>query len=232
MTEAYSGPVEELRWTDTLKANVVTPGFRPRVHGYDVRGEMLGSFSFSGMIFLALTGELPSETVLAAFERVMLFTAPVSAAEAPVHASILAGLCGSGSSGLMGVSAITLAQRARWMVSKYGEILDAIEKEGQIPSGFFSSVTPEEKEETALLLNSLVEAHVDFPASFADLDPVAASLAVLCFCCNLTDPWLLEAVLVMATFPCTLAEGKSVKPGDFRKYPIGLPEFKYTDDHR
>jgi len=230
MKNSYKGPVEDLKWTDTLKANVVTPGSRPRVHGYDVRGQMLGSSSFPELIFLALTGDLPTEKALSAFESVLLFAAPVSAEEAPVHASILSGLCGSGQSGLTGVSAISLAQRARWLVSKYSNVLEALSREKVLPDDPDVYGTEEEKQDTALLLDSLRNSDIDFPPLLSELKPAAASLAVLYFCCELTDPGVLEAVLVLAALPCTLAEGRAVKPGNFRTYPIDLPEFRYTDD--
>ncbi|MBD3277280.1 MAG: hypothetical protein GF388_03185, partial [Candidatus Aegiribacteria sp.] len=166
-----SGPVEDLKWTDTLKARVVTPGSGPRVHGYDARGDMLGRISFSDFIFLALTGELPEEKESAVLQRVMLFLAPVSVANAPVHATMLSGLCGSGSSGMAGVCAVTLAEQARWQVSMHGDLLDLLAKDGTVlPKDFLVSDSAE-AEDTECLIGSLAAAGVEVPDSFRKLKP-------------------------------------------------------------
>jgi hypothetical protein len=143
-------------------------------------------------------------------------------AEAPVHASVLAGLCGSDSTGRAGVAAITLAQQARFTVAEHRDLLMGL-KEGHVPEGFGDT------EETALLLNALKEGGVPFPEEFRRLAPTAAALAVLHECCGLTTTEQLEQALLMARMPCALAEAGAVKPGDFREYPIELPRFEYTD---
>ncbi len=123
-TDNLKGPVEDLKWATRLKANVVTPGSRPRIHGYDVRGELLEHLSLSELMLLTLTGELPGKSAALAFQRAMMFLAPVSVAEAPVHASVLAGLCGSGSSGMTGVAALTLAEQARMAVEEHRPLFE------------------------------------------------------------------------------------------------------------
>ncbi len=77
-TDNLKGPVEDLKWATRLKANVVTPGSRPRIHGYDVRGELLEHLSLSELMLLTLTGELPGKSAALAFQRAMMFLAPVS----------------------------------------------------------------------------------------------------------------------------------------------------------
>ncbi len=216
------GPVEDLKWTENLQASVATPGPRPRIHGYDVRGEMLGASSFTETMFLSLTGELPSPDALKAFETVLVFLSPVSVAEAAGHASLLAGLCGSGSGGLAGVSAIALAERSRTLVTEYLPLAIAA-LEGKDPPA------SEGAEETMLLAKALQEAGVRCPGMVGHLPPAAACIAVLMECCGIMDSRLLETVITLAGLPCTLAEGMAAKPGNFRNYPIGLPEYEYDD---
>lgn len=222
------GPVEDLSWATTLKARVVTPGARPRIHGYDVRGDLLTNTGIPGVLLLILTGELPTKAAAMAFEKVMVFLAPVSVAEAPVHASVLAGLCGSDSCGRAGVAAITLAQQARFTVAEHRDLLMCLTK-GHLPENRFEPANETDAEETTLLLKALKDEGVSFPDEFKRLAPTAAALAVLQDCCGLTTTEQLEQVLLMARIPCTLAEAGAVKPGDFREYPIELPRFEYTD---
>lgn len=225
-----SGPVEDLKWTERLKARVVTPGSGPRVHGYDVRGDMLGAVSFSDFIFLTLTGELPEEKESSVFQQVMLFLAPVSVAQAPVHAAVLSGLCGSGSSGITGVCAVTLAEQARWQVSRHGSLLEIMERDSiQPPSNYLVSKSGEASD-TESLIQSLSNVGVELPVVFSRLKPISCAIAVLYRYCGIKDPKLLETVLVMSRLPCALAEGRAVQPGDFRSYPIDLPRFEYTGE--
>ncbi|MFI5302192.1 MAG: hypothetical protein ACHREM_29225, partial [Polyangiales bacterium] len=63
---AREGPVESQPWPTQLDAHVVTPGARPRMHGYDVEGELARSGSLAEIGLLATTGELPSAAARAA----------------------------------------------------------------------------------------------------------------------------------------------------------------------
>ena len=98
------------------------------------------------------------------------------------------------------------------------------------PESLFCHQNEGELQETGLLIKTLEKAGLTPPNVCRRLRPVAAALTVLHECCNLTDPGLLESVLVMARIPCTLAEGRAVQPGGFRNYPIDLPKFAYRDE--
>lgn len=230
MKSSYTGPVEEQSWAGKLQAHVVTPGSRPRIHGYDVRGDLLENISLPGLILLTLTGELPESDILLAFEKVMIFLAPVSVAEAPVHASVLAGLCGSDTGGMTGVAAITLARQAGWIVAEHTELFKCLASGSNPPAELFQPRNIEEQEETKLLIEALENAGLRAPAAWRELSPVAAALTVLHELCHITDPGLLEVLLVLSRIPCSLAEGRSVKPGGFRNYPITVPQFIYRDE--
>ena len=205
------GPVEDLSWDKKLKARITTPGAHPRIHGYDVRGDLMKNIDLPALILLTLTGELPTEEQKTAFEKTMIFISPISVNEAPVHASVLAGLCGSDSTGRAGVAAITLAQQARF-ITKEQKAIDQQENTG----------------ETTLLLNELTKHKIQFPNEFRTLPPTQAAIAVLNHCCGLNTEQI-EQVFIMARMPCAMAEAAAVKPGDFREYPIELPGFEYTD---
>ena len=89
----HRGPLDDVEWPKKLPAHVVTAGPAPRVHGYDVENDLARHYSFSDAIYLSLVGELPNDATSRAFEIALHFLAPVSAAEAPSHAAILARFC-------------------------------------------------------------------------------------------------------------------------------------------
>ena len=78
-----------------LTARVVTPGERPRVHGYDVEGDLALHYQPTDLLFLLLMGELPTPAVSRAFSVVLMFLAPVSVAHASTHAAVVGRLCGA-----------------------------------------------------------------------------------------------------------------------------------------
>ena len=43
-------------------ARIVTPGAHPRIHGYDVRGDLMKNIDLPALILLTLTGELPAHS--------------------------------------------------------------------------------------------------------------------------------------------------------------------------
>src|SRR5687767_11162001 len=117
------GPLDVASFPETLSARVVTPGPRPRLHGYDVEGDLALHYSPADLLALALTGELPSPEASAAFAVALNFLAPVSVAHASVHAATIAGLCGSTTGSTIGVAAIGLAEQARVLLDEHQELL-------------------------------------------------------------------------------------------------------------
>ncbi|HEX6764634.1 MAG TPA: hypothetical protein VF103_04130, partial [Polyangiaceae bacterium] len=60
MTSQRSGPLEKAPFPAQLTARVMTPGKNPRLHGYDVEGDLAAHYTTSELVLLSLTGELPS----------------------------------------------------------------------------------------------------------------------------------------------------------------------------
>ena len=116
---ALHGPLETETFPERLSARVVEPGPSPRVHGYDVEADLARYYRASDLTLLSLTGELPSPGASAAFEVACMFLAPISVAEAPVHAAVLARLCAAPSSSIAAVAAIALSQQARALVVEH-----------------------------------------------------------------------------------------------------------------
>ncbi len=109
-------PFDEHAWPAKLTARVVSPEPDPRIHGYAVRSDLARHYRFSDVVFLSLTGELPTEEQSSTFEQALILLAPISVAEAPSHAASLARVCDASHSAVLGTGAIALAEQARFMV--------------------------------------------------------------------------------------------------------------------
>jgi hypothetical protein len=229
-TKKLRGPIDDRQWPTRLQARVVTPGHRPRIHGYDVRGDLLRGYGFPGLVLLTLTGEIPTRAAALAFEKALVFLAPLCISEAPAHAAVLARLCGSRSSGVTGVGAIVLAQHSRRLIADHEDLFEYLTNGTGLLDGRFGPADEEEAAETRMLISALEGSGVIVPDVCASLCPVAAVLVVLHECCSLRDRTLLEQVLVLSRLPCVLAEAGAVVPGRFDDYPIDLPRFAYQDE--
>lgn len=227
--EALRGPLEVEAFPERLSARVVEPGPTPRVHGYDVESDLARHYRPSDLTLLALTGELPSARVSAAFEVASLFLAPVSVAEAPVHAAVLARLCAAPSSSIAAVASIGLCEQARALVAEHEPLLAWLESgEERLPTRFRSQ-DPEEAASVTRLAVALSE-HAFEHAVFAQQPTRFAALLSVLFACGLSQPAQLEAAILLARLPSTLAEALAEKPTNFSNYPINLPAYVYEEE--
>jgi hypothetical protein len=227
VSEPREGPVERSPWPERLDAHVVTPGPRPRVHGYDVEGELAAGGSAAEMALLASTGELPSRAARAAAEIALQFAAAVSVAEAPVHAAVLGRLTGAGPSGLVAIAATGLAEQARAAVEALGDWPARLGGDPSAPPPASALAgDDDERASTARLAAAIGAAGLPVPALAAGVGRDAAIVAVL-VACGVREPAALVGLLVAARLPIAVAEALAVRPTDFRSYPMDTPPFAY-----
>lgn len=119
MSARDAGPVEAFAFPTELSAHAVAPSERPRLHGYDVQGDLARHYGFGEVVLTALTGEAPPRAIGRAFEAALTFALPAPPSEAPGHASILARLCGASDAAVVSVGAIAAAERAGWVVREH-----------------------------------------------------------------------------------------------------------------
>ncbi|MBN1607123.1 MAG: hypothetical protein JW940_10855 [Polyangiaceae bacterium] len=222
------GPLERGTFPAHLSARVVTPGDRPRVHGYDVEGDLALYYPPSDLVFLSLTGELPTPEVSRAFAIALVFLAPVSVAHASVHAAVLARLCGAAAAASFGVAAIGIAEHARVWVEEHAPLLEWLRSRiGSLPARFRSE--GEGDDAAVSRLRAALE-----PTSL-DLHGLQhrptrdAALVMVLFACGLKRRERLEAALLLARLPTALAEALAERPANLANYPIHLPRFIYHE---
>jgi hypothetical protein len=222
------GPLETHEFPDALTARVVTPGAHPRLHGYDVEGDLARHYDPSDLLFLSLTGELPAAEVCAALRVALTFLAPVSVAHASVHAAQLARLCGTASGSLIGVAAIGLAEQARAMLDENAGFLAWLKSPSDEPPLSYRARSDADRETCRRLRAALASTGFEVRALTQELTRDAALLCVL-FACGLVKREQLEAAIVTARLPSAVAEALSEKITNFGRYPINLPRYRYEE---
>lgn len=226
------GPFEELDWPTQLQAHVVRPATRgdprPRLHGYDVLGDLARHYGLADQVLLTLTGELPTRAQARAFEVALMAWAPIPISEAPAHAAAIARLSGTPTRGLLGLGATGLAEQARDVVARHRDLLRLVEQGSvqELPSAL-AARSQGDRDQVSLLRQALPEG---FEVPGLDRDPALETALVLVLAtCGLRRPWQMETALVMARLPALAAEAHAHKPGDIGSYPMNLPPFRYEE---
>jgi hypothetical protein len=207
-----NNPLDRASWPEKLTAKVIEPGVHPRLCGYDLQQDLAKHYRWSEVAFLSLTGELPSEEIAEALDIALIFLSAVSVNEAPGHAAVLAGFCGTINSASIGVVAITLAEQARTTVERY------LKNKTDVASN------PNKNAGAQELQKRLAEKGLSFELNTHD--EVFAALSLL-EQCGLSTPSQLEAAWVMTRLPVALAESWQQPASQFAKYPTQLPAFQY-----
>lgn len=231
MSGVGGNPIDRATWPERITARVVQPGAAPRLHGYDLRGDLAAHYRLGEVVFLALAGELPEERLARAVDLALIFLSTVTVAEAPGHAAVLAGLCGTTSSAATGVVAIALGEQARCFVARLLALPAA--GQGEAPGADAALPAPAESEAPdpgVAALRARLDALglADLPIE-GRLGAPGAALSLLRRC-GLTEAPQLEAAWVLARLPVALAEAWRQHPGQFLGYPTQLPRFIYRPE--
>ena len=223
------GPLESgASFPAHLTARVVTPGERPRVHGYDVEGDLARHYQPSDLLFLLLMGELPAAPVSRAFSVALMFLAPVSVAHASSHAAVVGRLCGAPASSTFGVAAIGAAEHARSLLDEHDELFVWLRSQrGPLPERFRAR---DEADVAAVerLVTALEPTGLSVPA-LAERPAREAALLMVLFAVGFKRRERLEAAIFLARLPSGIAEALAERPTNFGNYPINLPRFAYTE---
>ena len=224
-------PFESIFTSDHLEAQVVEPGDSPRIHGYEVEADLARNYSFAEVALLALTGAIPGRAAGQAFEKSLVFLAPASVAEAPVHTAVLSHLCGAPTSGALSAGTIALTEQAHHVVGAAAPLLEWLDTPGAAFPTAFVAQSAADRESVFRLREALR------PTGLAvrglDLDPsrLAALLCVF-HACGLRTAAQIEATWTLARLPVLAAEALAADPKRLREYPLNLPPFEYVEGPR
>jgi hypothetical protein len=224
MSAEGDGPIEQREWPTELLARAVSSDARERqLCGYDVERDLAKHYAFSDTILLALTGELPDEARSRAFAAVLTFASAMAVAEAPIHASVVARLCGVRTGGVLAIGAIALGEHGDALLRAIGSALDS-GSPTELPENM-RSVDAFERASVERLREA-IGVSFDVPALRLDPSRDVAVVAVL-RACGLETSFQLGAALSIARMPSVFAESVATKPGDFKNYPMDTPHFEY-----
>jgi hypothetical protein len=198
------------------------------VHGYDVEGDLALHYGHSDLVFLLLTGELPSTPVSHAFNVALVFLAPVSVAHASTHAAVLGRLCGAPPASVFGVAAIGAAEHARCFATEQDELLAWLRApRGPLPDRYRARDAADRA--AVLRLRAAVE-RTGLDVNGLALEPSRdAALVMVLFACGLRRRERLEAAVALARLPSAVAEAFAERPTNFAGYPINLPRYVYSE---
>jgi hypothetical protein len=226
--EKLSGPLEETAFPETLSARVVTPGAKPRIHGYDVEGDLAVHYGATETLFLSLTGELPSNDAAKLLEVALAFLAPVSTAHASTHSAVLARLCGASTSTTIGTAAIGLGEQARVLLDEHDALLDWLANPSMTFPDRHRASAASDRASVERLGAALAQSGISVSALDHEPTRSAALLSVL-YAAGLTRREQMEAAIVVARLPVALAEAFRETVANFRTYPTNLPLFQYEE---
>jgi hypothetical protein len=225
---SFRGPVEAATWPEQLDARVTTPGTSPHLHGYDVEGDLAQHYRATELTLFTLTGELPTPGIARAAEIALAFLAPFSVAHAATHGAVVARLCGATTSATVGVSAVGLAEQARFLLDRHEGLLAWLEtRDGDLPPDY-RSPSALETASVQRLRTLLQPTGVDV-SWFVWMPTRDAALLGVLHACGLRRRELLEALLVVARLPAVVAEAFAERPANFENYPTDLPAYRYED---
>lgn len=223
------GPIEDRDWPQRLPAHVVSPGPRPRIHGYDVHGDLAQHYRFAELVLTGLRGDAPDAAEGELFDAVLSFLAPTTMAEPPSHVAVLSRVCGAQTSSLVAASAVTLAEQAAAIVDEHRLLVAWLDAPHGPPPDRFRCRHHDEREAVAAFRSRAERAGLS--VALLEHDPtLLAALLAAAHRTGLRSPDQLEALIVTARLPVVLAEGLAHPAGNRRTYPIDLPRFRYAPD--
>ncbi|MGH1345485.1 MAG: hypothetical protein ACRBN8_28230 [Nannocystales bacterium] len=199
-------PVEATPWPEKLDAHVVSPGPRPRVHGYALQEDLARHYDFGEFLVTALVGTPPSPSWGRAVNMALIILGGGGVDTAAVHVATLARRCGADERSVLETGMLAL--------------LEQVSAEAAAPSAS-SEPTP-----------AALEFHRSLPSEVQDTVGVPTSTV----CCHadrvlsaagLSSPMQRMVARSVARLPTLAAEAMAATRNDVRGYPMQLPNFDY-----
>ena len=220
------GPFEEHPWPEKLSGHVTTVGPEPRMHGYDVQGDLSRHYSFAEVALLSLTGSAPEADVGRAFETCLVFLAPVPVSEAPANAAMLAQMAAARPNCVLAVAAVALSEQAKFFVTEHAALLTWLDDpQGALPEAFRAQ-TDDDRSAVGRLRAALGEPMAALPA-FAEDPTLSAAIVLVLNRCGIKLPQHIEAAMMLSRLCPVAAEAFAVRRGTYRDYPHTLPQYRY-----
>ncbi|MBV1857493.1 MAG: hypothetical protein KUG77_03710 [Nannocystaceae bacterium] len=205
--ESPPRPVEANSWPDKLDANVVSPGPRPRVHGYALCEDLARHYDFGEFLVTALVGAPPTPCWGRAVNMALIALGGVGVEHASVHVATLARRCGADDRSTLQAGLLSLVEEVTAEVT--GPPTTQIPPTAPVLE--FHRSLPDEVQVIVGVPTSTLRQH-----ALRVLDEAGIS-----------SPMQQMVALSLAQLPTLAAEAMAVSRGDVRGYPMQLPKFDY-----
>jgi hypothetical protein len=226
----FPGLLDHVPCASALVGHVVSPDPEPRLHGYEVRGDLAKNVSFLDLGWLALTGQLPTDAERAAVGRALAWLSPMHVGEGPAHAAVLTRVAGAPDAVLPGVVGVALGQHTAAEISTANQLFAWLEGREEAPAAW---VVHEPNAADLAAHDDLVRASIDWFDVPLPARPVLTRVAgayALFHRLGIVDPVRLHALSAWARLPVLLAEAACTRPGSIASYPTRLPDYEYVED--
>ncbi len=227
--EPRSGPFDDHTWPEKLTARVVTPGAQPRLHGYDIEGDLALHYPWHATLFLSIVGELPDDATSRVFDVTMQFASVISVAEAPSHAAVLARICDASTAGMSSVAMLGLGEQARFLVGEYRPWLEWLRSPADEIPDIARADTDHGQTAIDRLRKAILPTGLAVTGLEREINRTAGVLACF-FRCGLVNDDHLEVAIALARFPLVMAEALATPSGSFKDYPVRLPQIRYEEE--
>ncbi|MCX4243022.1 citrate synthase family protein [Paraliomyxa miuraensis] len=221
-----TGPFEEGRWPQRLRAVAVSPPPHPRLHGYDIARDLSRHYSLAEVMVLAVTGELPDEASGRALEIALIIASTCPINEAPTHGAALARVMGAPVGNALATGFLIGCEASRATVEDHRELLQWLRdgREGPPPPCARAN-----EDHEADVVEELRRALAPLGPSLAPpkgTSRTAALLSVM-WACGLRCEDALIAALSWAKTLSIAAESVGNPRGELSNLPNRVPDFQY-----
>ena len=217
------GPAELYPAPDKLAAHVVDWRDGGAIHGYGVLDDLARHFAPHEVFLLGLTGETPSESVGRAFGVALTWLSACHVGLAPTHSAVLAKVCGSPSSGIVGIAAMVAAREAEFVLASHQALFDWLDASNSRDFAGWDERDPTWR----------IRLHEASGLDLAELaiarDAASASLIVF-YLVGIKARARLVSAWAWARMIGSLSEALGDQALSMRTYPLRLPKFEYVED--
>jgi len=230
VSDAYIGPFDREPWPEQLVAHVVSPGPEPRIHGYDVAGDLARFGGIADLAWLTLRGDLPTADQRAAFEVAVVLLAPTHIGQAPAHAAFLSRIAGALPSATVAIGAVGLGELSRHERTELAPWLAWLETaEGEVPSCARADDASPDARAAQAWLDDQMRGWFGRGLPAQPVTRIACAHALL-YRLGIRGPLVVDALCTWARLLAVAAEAQFARAGAIRLYPARLPDFQYVDD--
>lgn len=229
--KTFDGLLDRVSFPEAISGFIVAPEPDPRIHGYAVQGDLGHHTGFVDVLWLSLTGELPSALEREPLERALIWLAPLHAGEGPTHAAILSKVAGAPEEVVPAIAAVALGQRvaAEWRdLNSFFQWLTT--RDATVPETVLEPEPTQAQREAwqKLCADTARWFGVERAFSGAPWKREATAYALL-HRLGISDFPRLCALASIARLPVILAEAACTAPGSVMRYPTKMPPYVYVE---